>query len=366
MKKASESFRKIIHVDMDAFFASVEQRDNPELKGKPVAVGGSRERGVVAAASYEARKYGVRSAMPSSTAYRKCPQIIFVKPRFERYKEVSGQIRAIFAEYTDLIEPLSLDEAFLDVTHNKKGIESATLIAKDIKKRIKETTGLTASAGISINKFIAKIASDYNKPDGITLVGPEKVELFLEKLAIEKFFGVGKVTAEKMKRLGIVDGKTLKEWTKEGLTSAFGKSGGFYYEIVRGNDNRPVNPNRIRKSLGAENTFSEDFHDLADMKMSLDPIARTVYKRLEAANKWGKTLTVKVKFSDFTQITRSQTHDHVIDSLDEILEITFQIMDQIDWDNFTEGVRLLGITLSNFEGEQDESPKAGQQLTLEF
>ena len=366
MKKASESFRKIIHVDMDAFFASVEQRDNPELKGKPVAVGGSRERGVVAAASYEARKYGVRSAMPSSTAYRKCPQIIFVKPRFERYKEVSGQIRAIFAEYTDLIEPLSLDEAFLDVTHNKKGIESATLIAKDIKKRIKETTGLTASAGISINKFIAKIASDYNKPDGITLVGPEKVELFLEKLAIEKFFGVGKVTAEKMKRLGIVDGKTLKEWTKEGLTSAFGKSGGFYYEIVRGNDNRPVNPNRIRKSLGAENTFSEDFHDLADMKMALDPIARTVYKRLEAANKWGKTLTVKVKFSDFTQITRSQTHDHVIDSLDEILEITFQIMDQIDWDNFTEGVRLLGITLSNFEGEQNESPKLGQQLTLEF
>jgi DNA polymerase-4 len=366
VKKASESFRKIIHVDMDAFFASVEQRDNPELKGKPVAVGGSRERGVVAAASYEARKYGVRSAMPSSTAYRKCPQIIFVKPRFERYKEVSGQIRAIFVEYTDLIEPLSLDEAFLDVTHNKKGIESATLIAKDIKKRIKETTGLTASAGISINKFIAKIASDYNKPDGITLVGPEKVELFLEKLAIEKFFGVGKVTAEKMKRLGIVDGKTLKEWTKEGLTSAFGKSGGFYYEIVRGNDNRPVNPNRIRKSLGAENTFSEDFHDLADMKMALDPIARTVYKRLEAANKWGKTLTVKVKFSDFTQITRSQTQDHVIDSLDEILEITFQIMDQIDWDNFTEGVRLLGITLSNFEGEQDESPKLGQQLTLEF
>jgi len=366
VKKASESFRKIIHVDMDAFFASVEQRDNPELKGKPVAVGGSRERGVVAAASYEARKYGVRSAMPSSTAYRKCPQIIFVKPRFERYKEVSSQIRGIFAEYTDLIEPLSLDEAFLDVTHNKKGIESATLIAKDIKKRIKETTGLTASAGISINKFIAKIASDYNKPDGITLVGPEKVELFLEKLAIEKFFGVGKVTAEKMKRLGIVDGKTLKEWTKEGLTSAFGKSGGFYYEIVRGNDNRPVNPNRIRKSLGAENTFSEDFHDLADMKMALDPIARTVYKRLEAANKWGKTLTVKVKFSDFTQITRSQTQDHVIDSLDEILEITFQIMDQIDWDNFTEGVRLLGITLSNFEGEQNESPKLGQQLTLEF
>lgn len=351
---------------MDAFFASVEQRDNPELKGKPVAVGGSKERGVVAAASYEARKFGVRSAMPSSTAYRKCPDIIFVKPRFERYKEVSNQIRAIFEEYTDLIEPLSLDEAFLDVTHNKKGIASATLIAKDIKKRIKETTGLTASAGISINKFIAKIASDYNKPDGITLVGPEKVEVFLERLPIEKFFGVGKVTAEKMKSLGIIDGKSLKEWKKEALISAFGKSGGFYYEIVRGNDNRPVNPNRIRKSLGAENTFNHDFHDLADMKMALDPIARTVFRRLESADTWGKTLTVKVKFSDFTQITRSQTEDHVIDSLDEILEITYAIMENIDWEKYTEGVRLLGITLSNFEGDQEDSIKPGQQLTLEF
>lgn len=351
---------------MDAFFASVEQRDNPELKGKPVAVGGSKERGVVAAASYEARKYGVRSAMPSSTAFRKCPDIIFVKPRFDRYKEVSNQIRAIFAEYTDLIEPLSLDEAFLDVTHNKKGIQSATLIAKDIKKRIKETTGLTASAGISINKFIAKIASDYNKPDGITLVGPEKVEVFLERLPIEKFFGVGKVTAEKMKNLGIIDGKSLKEWKKEALVSTFGKSGGFYYEIVRGNDNRPVNPNRIRKSLGAENTFTHDFHDLTDMKMALDPIARTVFRRLESADTWGKTLTVKVKFSDFTQITRSQTEDHVVDSLDEILEITFSIMENIDWEVFNQGVRLLGITLSNFEGEQEDSSKPGQQLTLEF
>ncbi len=366
MEKASETYRKIIHVDMDAFYASVEQRDNPELKGKPVAVGGSRERGVVAAASYEARKFGVRSAMPSSQAYSRCPDIIFVKPRFERYKEVSHQIRAIFQEYTDLIEPLSLDEAYLDVTHNKKGIPSATLIAKDIKKRIKEITGLTASAGISTNKFVAKIASDYNKPDGITLVGPEKIEIFLEQLPIEKFFGVGKVTAGKMKNLGIVDGRTLKSWKKEDLIGTFGKSGGFYYEIVRGNDHRPVNPNRIRKSLGAENTFDHDFHDLADMKMALDPIARTVYRRLENADRWGKTLTVKVKFADFTQITRSQTTDHSIDSLSEILEITDQIMENIDWEVYNQGVRLLGITLSNFDDEQEEIMKPGQQLTLEF
>lgn len=366
MEKASNSFRKIIHVDMDAFFASVEQNDNPELRGKPVAVGGSKERGVVAAASYEARKFGVRSAMPSSIAYRKCPEIIFVHPRFDRYKEVSNQIRAVFQEYTDLIEPLSLDEAFLDVTHNKKGMASATLIAKSIKAEIKKRTGLTASAGISINKFIAKIASDYHKPDGITLVGPEKVNLFLEKLPIEKFFGVGKVTAEKMKSLGIVDGKSLKQWTKESLVHHFGKSGGFYYEIVRGNDNRPVNPNRIRKSLGAENTFEHDFHELTDIKMAIDPIARTVFRRLEKAETWGKTLTVKIKFSDFSQITRSSTQNSPVDSLDEILELTYQILEQIETEQFARGVRLLGITLSNFEGEADQTLGPGQQLTLEF
>lgn len=366
MEKASNSFRKIIHVDMDAFFASVEQNDYPELRGKPVAVGGSKERGVVAAASYEARKFGVRSAMPSSIAYRKCPEIIFVHPRFDRYKEVSNQIRAVFQEYTDLIEPLSLDEAFLDVTHNKKGMPSATMIAKSIKAEIKKRTGLTASAGISINKFIAKIASDYHKPDGITLVGPEKVNLFLEKLPIEKFFGVGKVTAEKMKSLGIVDGKSLKQWTKESLVQHFGKSGGFYYEIVRGNDNRPVNPNRIRKSLGAENTFEHDFHELTDIKMAIDPIARTVFRRLEKAETWGKTLTVKIKFSDFSQITRSTTQNSPIDSLDEILELTYQILEQIETEQFACGVRLLGITLSNFEGEADQTLGPGQQLTLEF
>ncbi len=366
MENALQTYRKIIHIDMDAFYASVEQHDNPELKGKPVAVGGSRERGVVAAASYEARKFGVRSAMSSALAFRKCPKIVFVKPRFERYKEISNQIREVFANYTDLIEPLSLDEAFLDVTHNKKGIPSATLIAKEIKREIKEKTGLNASAGISINKFIAKIASDYNKPDGITLVGPEKVQVFLEQLPIEDFFGVGKVTAQKMKSLGIIDGRTLKNWNKDDLIRTFGKSGGFYYDIVRGNDDRPVNPNRVIKSLGAENTFDHDYHDLSDMKMVLDPIARTVFKRLEKAGKSGKTLTLKVKFSDFTQITRSHSEPFPIQTLNDILNITYELLENVDWNTYDQGVRLLGITLSNFEGEESTSLKGGQQLTLEF
>ena len=352
---------------MDAFYASVEQHDNPALRGKPVAVGGSRERGVVAAASYEARKFGVKSAMPSVIAYNKCPQIIFVKPRFERYKEISNQIREVFLTYTDLIEPLSLDEAYLDVTQNKKGITSATLIAKAIRADIKAKTGLTASAGISTNKFIAKIASDYNKPDSITLVGPEKTETFLEQLPIEKFFGVGKVTAEKMKNLGINTGKDLKTWTKEDLKMNFGKSGGFYFEIVRGNDNRPVNPNRIRKSLGAENTFDYDLVELADMKLALEPIAVTVMSRLEKANTFGKTVTLKVKFKDFSQITRSQSLNDEVRTLDQIVSISFNLLEQIDWQQFPTGVRLLGVTCSNFENKEvDRQLKEGHQLTLDF
>ncbi|OEK04340.1 DNA polymerase IV [Roseivirga misakiensis] len=351
---------------MDAFYASVEQRDDPELKGKPVAVGGSKERGVVAAASYEARKFGVRSAMPSTLAYHKCPNIIFVKPRFERYKEVSNQIHEVFQQYTDLIEPLSLDEAYLDVTQNKKGMQSATMIAKAIRNDIKEKTGLTASAGISTNKFIAKIASDYNKPDGITLVGPEKTTVFLEQLPIEKFFGVGKVTAEKMKALGIKTGLELKAWSKEALTAHFGKSGSFYYEIVRGNDERPVNPNRIRKSLGAENTFDYDLIELVDMKLALEPIARTVMNRLKKAEKFGKTLTLKVKFKDFRQITRSQSVTKEIDSFDRLIEISFGLLEQIDWDQFPSGVRLLGITCSNFGDKEIGVVKKGHQLTLNF
>lgn len=351
---------------MDAFYASVEQHDNPELRGKPVAVGGSRERGVVAAASYEARKYGVRSAMPSKTAYQKCPHIQFVKPRFERYKEVSDVIRGVFYEYTDLVEPLSLDEAFLDVTQNKKGIPSATLIAKEIRREIKERTGLTASAGISVNKFLAKIASDYHKPDGITLIGPEKVLTFLEQLAIEKFFGVGKVTAEKMKKLGIYTGLDLKAWSKERLKLKFGKAGGFYHDIVRGIDNRPVNPNRIRKSLGAENTFDYDLVELVDMKLALEPIIKTVLKRLEKAEAYGKTLTLKVKFMDFTQITRSVTHTQAITTYDQLTDLTFELLEHIAWDQFPKGVRLLGVTCSNFGGEDKEESGTGPQLTLDF
>ncbi|WP_252936855.1 DNA polymerase IV [Roseivirga pacifica] len=359
-------YRKIIHIDMDAFFASVEQLDNPELRGKPIAVGGSRERGVVAAASYEARKYGVRSAMPSTRAFRLCPQITFVRPRFERYKEVSNQIREVFHEYTDLIEPLSLDEAFLDVTKNKKGIPSATLIAKEIKKEIKARTGLTASAGISINKFLAKIASDYDKPDGITLIGPEKVHLFIHQLPIEDFFGVGKVTAAKMKKLGIHTGKDLLQWSKEGLKASFGKAGAYYFDIVRGNDNRPVNPHRIRKSLGAENTFSEDLLTEEDMKMALRKIASEVMKRLEKADTFGKTITLKVKFSDFTQITRSHTQNDKIESFDEIISLTYNLLAQIEWNDFAEGVRLLGITCSNFDNEPEIKAVKGLQLTLDF
>jgi len=366
-EKLPESLKKIIHIDMDAFFASVEQLDFPEYRGKPLAVGGSKDRGVVAAASYEARKYGVYSAMPSKTAYQKCPHIIFTPPRFERYKEVSSQIQAIFHEYTDLVEPLSLDEAYLDVTENKKGIPSATLIAKAIRKEIKEKTGLTASAGISINKFLAKIASDYQKPDGITLIGPEKALSFLEKLEIDKFFGVGKVTAKKMHALGIHTGADLKEWSKERLILKFGKSGGFYYNIVRGEDSRTVNPNRIRKSLGAENTFDVDIIEIEDMKMALDPILQTVHRRLEKAATFGKTLTLKVKFKDFSQITRSVTKEEPIADPDLIKELTFQLLEQIQWDDFPTGVRLLGVTNSNFEHDEEEKPKTpGYQLTLDF
>jgi len=360
--------RKIIHVDMDAFYASVEQLDNPDLKGKPVAVGGSKERGVVAAASYEARKFGVRSAMPSSTAYHKCPSIIFVPPRFERYKEISTIIRRVFHEYTDLVEPLSLDEAFLDVTSNKKGIASATLIAKAIRADIFEQTGLTASAGVSVNKFLAKIASDYNKPDGITLIGPEKVIEFIEQLKVEKFFGVGKVTTEKMNKNGIYTGKDLKTWSEEGLKILFGKSGAYYYGIARGEDNRPVNPHRIRKSLGAENTFSYDLVDTVDMRMKLEPIGHEVFKRISKAKAFGKTLTLKVKFKDFTQITRSKTVQSPVDNYDLLMDTANELLGQIKWAEFPEGVRLLGLTCSNFENDDEEKNITTQsmQLTLDF
>ena len=292
--------RKIIHIDMDAFYASVEQMDNPELKGKPVAVGGSEKRGVVSAASYEARKFGVKSAMSGNLAAKLCKDLIFVRVRFDRYIEISKKIRAIFYDYTDLVEPLSLDEAYLDVTENKKGNPSATLIAKEIRERIFNEVGLTASAGISINKFIAKVASDYNKPNGQKTVNPEDVISFLEQLDIRKFYGVGKVTAEKMYQLGIFTGKDLKEKTIDYLDSHFGKSGRYYYYVVRGIHNSEVKPNRIRKSLAAERTFGENLSSEIFMLEKLEQIAKEVSNRLLKSKVSGKTITLKIKYSDLT------------------------------------------------------------------
>ena len=314
--------RKIIHVDMDAFYASVEQMDNPELKGKPIAVGGSEKRGVVSAASYEARKFGVRSAMSGLQAKRNCPDLIFVRPNFERYHEISKKIRKIFRDYTDLVEPLSLDEAYLDVTENKKGNPSASLIAKEIRERIFKEVGLTASAGISVNKFVAKVASDYNKPNGQKTVNPEEVLEFLEQLDIRKFYGVGKVTAEKMYQLGIFTGKDLKSKTLEYLYENFGKSGRYYYYIVRGIHNSEVKPNRTRKSLAAERTFNENLSSEIFMLEKLDKIAKEVSRRLEKSKVAGKTVTLKIKYSDFTLQTRSKTLPYFVSDKSIILELS--------------------------------------------
>ncbi|RXG18053.1 DNA polymerase-4 [Leeuwenhoekiella aestuarii] len=347
--------RKIIHVDMDAFYASVEQLDNPELRGKPVAVGGGSERGVVSAASYEARKFGVRSAMAGGLARRLCPELIFVKTRFDRYREISAQIRQIFYEYTDLVEPLSLDEAYLDVSDNKKGNPSASLIAKEIRAKIKEKTGLNASAGISVNKFIAKVASDVNKPNGQKTIGPEEVIPFLEALDIRKFYGVGKVTAEKMYQLGIFTGNDLKTKTLEFLEEKFGKSGKHYYNVVRGIHNSPVKPDRIRKSLGAERTFSENISSEIFMLERLENIAEEIERRLKKSNVAGKTVTLKIKYSDFTLKTRSKTLSYYIRSKDVILETAKELLYQEKMKN---SVRLLGITLANLNTEDKK-----EQLT---
>ena len=353
--------RKIIHIDMDAFYASVEQRDNPDLRGKPVAVGGSRERGVVAAASYEARKYGIHSAMPSSRAYRLCPDIIFVKPRFEHYSKVSRQIREVFFEYTDLVEPLSLDEAYLDVTENKQGIQSATAIAKAIRQQIKAKTQLTASAGISINKFLAKVASDIHKPDGLTLIPPENALAFLEKLPIRKFHGIGEKTAEKMKRLGIRTGADLKKRSEIELVKLFGKAGRHYFRIVRAEDERPVKPNRIRKSVGAENTFFEDIEREEDMKERLGKILIKVCQRLNKIPAGGKTITLKIKYSDFQIQTRSKTQGRFLSNFEDIYPIVMELLYQPEFP--ARPVRLLGISLSNLDLIEE---KGGKQLTLEF
>jgi DNA polymerase-4 len=353
--------RKIIHVDMDAFYASVEQLDNPELKGKPIVVGGSSQRGVVAAASYEARKFGVRSAMSSVLAKRNCPELIFVKARFDRYKEISQQIRAIFYEYTDLVEPLSLDEAYLDVTTNKKGNPSATLIAQEIRQRIFEKTGLNASAGISINKFIAKVASDVNKPNGQKTVNPEEVIEFLEHLDIRKFYGVGKVTAEKMYKLGIFTGKDLKTKSMEFLEEKFGKSGSYYYHVVRGVHNSVVKPHRIPKSVGAERTFSENLSSEIFMLERLDHIASELERRLKKSEIAGKTITLKIKYSDFTLNTRSKTLPYYIADKALILETAKELLYQEELQN---SVRLLGISLANLNTEKKEKTKDKKDAIL--
>ena len=342
-------FRKIIHVDMDAFYASVAELDNPELRGKAIAVGGSEERGVVSAASYEARKFGVKSAMSSFLAKQKCPHLIFVKSDFERYKELSLKIRAIFYEYTDLVEPLSLDEAYLDVTENKKGNPSANEIAREIRERIYTETGLRASAGISINKFIAKVASDINKPNGQKTIHPEEVLQFLEELPVNKFYGVGKVTASKMYNLGIFKGKDLKKKPLEELVKSFGKSGTHYYNIVRGIHNSAVKPNRIRKSIAAERTFSENLSSEIFMIERLDKIADELEKRMKKTDTKGKTITLKIKYSDFTQQTRSKTKTNFMQTKKEFFPVVKELLYQ---DKLVNSVRLLGVSFGNLNTEE--------------
>lgn len=346
---------------MDAFYASVEQMDNPSLRGKPLAVGGSEIRGVVSAASYEARKFGVRSAMSGVQAKRNCPELLFVRPRFDRYKEISTKIRKIFHDYTDLVEPLSLDEAYLDVTQNKKGNPSASLLAQEIRKRIFDEVGLTASAGISINKFVAKIASDYNKPNGQKTVNPDEVEDFLENLDIKKFYGIGKVTTEKMYQHGIFTGKDLKLKTKEYLEQHFGKSGGFYYNTVRGIHTSEVKPDRISKSVAAEHTFNENLTSEIFMQERLEGIATELEKRLKKYNISGKTVTLKIKYSDFTTQTRSKTLPYFISDKGLLFETAKELLYQ---ERMKDSVRLLGISLNNLNTEIKKTVVV--QLRFEF
>ncbi|MBK0369336.1 DNA polymerase IV [Flavobacterium agrisoli] len=359
----SVTFRKIIHIDMDAFYASVEQMDNPELRGKPIAVGGSEARGVVAAASYEARKFGVRSALSGVKAKRNCPDLIFVRPRFDRYKEISKKIHRIFHDYTDLIEPLSLDEAYLDVTQNKKGNPSASLLAQEIRDRIFTEIGLTASAGISVNKFVAKIASDYHKPNGQKTVGPEEVIPFLEALPIRKFYGVGKVTTEKMYQLGIFTGADLKLKSEEFLEKHFGKSGRYYYHVVRGIHNSEVKSQRIAKSVAAEHTFESNLSSEIFMLEQLEKIAQQLEKRLQRHKVAGKTVTLKIKYSDFSLQTRSKTLPYFVADKSLILETVKELLYQ---ERMKDSVRLLGISLSNLNTDSERKKAVAVQLKFNF
>lgn len=345
---------------MDAFYASVEQYDNPELLGKPVCVGGGKY-GVVAAASYEARKFGIRSAMPGRMAMEKCPHLIVVKPRFQRYKEISQQIRKIFHEYTDLVEPLSLDEAYLDVTENKKGLESANEIAREIRRKIFEQTGLTSSAGISVNKFLAKVASDYRKPNGQKTIHPSEILEFMEKLPIEKFFGIGKVTANRMHEMHIFTGKDLKEKTLEELVSLFGKSGTYYYNVVRGIHHSEVKSHRIQKSVGVEETFFENLLDNDAVYKELKTISEELERRLSVKNIQGKTLTLKIKYRDFSVFTRSKTQEDFYKNGNEFLETSKKLWELRPYDK---PIRLLGISLSNLNTE--EKKQVSVQLKIPF
>ena len=352
--------RKIIHVDMDAFYASVEQRDDPELRGRPVAVGGGH-RGVVAAASYEARKYGVRSAMPSVTAKRRCPELIFVKPRFDVYRAVSQQVRAIFADYTELIEPLSLDEAYLDVTVDRRGLGSARAIAEEIRARIRAETGLTASAGVSYCKFIAKLASDQNKPDGICIIPPHKGAAFVATLPVKRFHGVGPVTAAKMERLGIHTGADLAAWTIEQLEATFGSSGRWYWRIARGIDEREVKPDRPYKSVSAERTFDVDYAEAEDLRRELERVAGYAWQRIERSEVTGRTVTLKVKFADFSQITRSKSFASPVPDF-----AAFEAAGQTLLQSLLpvpKGIRLLGLGLHSITQEEESAPR---QLGLEI
>jgi len=341
---ANPPIRKIIHVDMDAFYASVEQRDDPRLRGVPVAVGGGH-RGVVAAASYEARKFGVRSAMPSVTARRRCPELVFVKPRFDVYRAVSQQIRAIFADYTDLVEPLSLDEAYLDVSEDRRGLGSARAIAEDIRNRIREETGLTASAGVSYCKFIAKLASDYRKPDGLTVITPERGPDFVATLPVARFHGVGPVTARKMERLGILTGADLRQWALPALQAHFGSSADWYWRICRGIDERDVKPDRPYKSVSAERTFDEDLRDPDRLSAELERIAGYAWDRVRRAEVAGRTVTLKVKFGDFTLITRSRSFASPIPDRAAFTAAGQALLAALY--PLPRGIRLLGLGLHN-------------------
>lgn len=346
----NDAYRKIIHVDMDAFFASVEQRDSPELRGKPVAVGYDGPRGVVSTASYEARRYGVHSAMAMAVAKRRCPQLIIVEGHYSRYKEVSQQVHAIFSDYTDLIEPISIDEAFLDVTSNKTGIATATDIARDIKRRIREELQLTASAGVSYNKFLAKIASDYNKPDGLFIVHPLKAQAFIDDLPIEKFWGVGPKTAQQMHRMGIFIGRDLRQVSLAHLKEVFGKAGAIYYDFARGIDDRPVDPTWIRKSVGCEHTFEDDKTLRSQLIIETYHLVLELLNRMEKASFGGKTLTLKVKYADFQTITRSISSTELLRTKDDVLVLARQLLAKVEISPL-HAVRLLGLSVSNPPGE---------------